>query len=309
MTQAHPATAENQLTAPSESEIETASRHSAEPILSKTQQKKLLKRQKWLQTRPERRKLEREKKKLKRQQAAMEKAAVDSGDNQDDTPDMLKTHSKKVWKTMKESQNKFRVVIDLDFEDYMTENEISKATQQVGRIYSLNRHSDQPCQLYISSLKGKILDRFAITNAGFKSWDINHSEKDYLELFDDRANDIDFKKQFIYLSGDADETLPSVEDLLKDETKIFVIGGLVDHNRHKNLCYMRAREKGIPTARLPVQENVTLCQRHIFSTVTVFEIMLQVLCYKRSWGDALRSAIPKRKLLSSDASDVPTEPT
>lgn len=268
----------------------------APPEISKTQRKKLAKRQLYLERRKDQRKVEREKRKARKRELAQQREK-----NGEPTP----VPKKKIL--MSESDNKFRVVIDMDFNDYMTEQEIAKAVKQLGRIYALNRHSDSPCQLYFSSLKGKIRDRFAITNAGYKSWDINISESDYTELFIDHEEPAkNSKDQIVYLTGDSEETLPAVDDLLKDNSKIFVIGGLVDHNRHKNLCLTRAKERNIKTAQIPIKNNVQLCQRHILSTVTVFELMLNVLGLRKQWPDALRASIPKRKIAPEDRGDEVT---
>lgn len=188
----------------------------------------------------------------------------------------------------------------MDFEDYMTDAEIGKAVQQVGRIYAANRHSANPFQLHICSMKGKILQRFAIANAGYKSWDVNISELDYEDSFNksdvDEAAKAANKSRYVYLTGDASDSLPDVANLLSDESKIFIIGGLVDHNRHKNLCHQRALARGISTAKLPISDHVTLSQRSILSTVTVFEILLHVLGSHKNWPEALLAAIPKRKI-------------
>lgn len=262
----------------------------AEVVLSKSQQKKQLRRQKYLEHRGERRKLEREKRKTKKvEQAKQRLEAAACGQ-------MIPEIITKKTTLMKDSCNKFKVVIDMDFEEFMTDAEMSKATQQLGRIYSLNRHADNPCQLYVTSLKGKILDKFQYTNSGYKSWDINHTELDYQQLFTSSNTD-QSEQNIVYLSGDAEDTLPDVEALLKDDSKIFVIGGLVDHNRHKNLCQTRAHSRNIPTAKLPLKENITLCQRHILSTVAVFEILLHVLSSHKSWREALIMSVPKRKIV------------
>lgn len=260
--------------------------------LSKSQMKKMLKRQKWLEGRGERRKVEREKRKLKRREAA--KIREQSGDVSAIKP-------KK--KLMSESGNRFKVVIDMDFEEYMTEHEITKAVLQVGRIYSINRHASNPCQLYISSLKNKILEKMTSTNVGYRNWDINYSERSYLELFEDEVQSqdcIEGQSKIVYLSGDSECSLPDVDEILRDKSKIYVIGGLVDHNRHKNLCQTRAQEGNIATAKLPIKEYVKLSQRHILSTVTVFEILLKVLSDGMDWVEAFKTCIPKRKLAQSD---------
>lgn len=281
-----------------------------ETTMSKSQIKKLARKQRILERRPEKRRLEREKNRLKRQEAAAIRRAQEASGEPPELSEKPKI------KLMSESCNKFRVVIDMDFEDLMTDDEIAKAAKQVARTYSLNRHSENPCQLYVSSLKGKIRDRFAITCTGYTSWDINTSEQDYIDLFvPDSKTETDsikeardqVKDNIIYLTGDTDELLPSVEDLLADKSKIFVIGGLVDHNRHKNLCYKRAQERQIRTAKLPIKENLRMGHRHILSTVTVFEIMLNVLSSHKSWRDALISSIPRRKIHPSEFEETPNE--
>lgn len=259
--------------------------------ISKSQLKKLRRHQRWIEGKDERKRIEKEKRKLRRQ--ALAKLRDEEG--------LESCNSRRKITLMEDSENKFSVVIDLDFEEFMTENEIGKSVKQVGRIYATNRRSQNPCQLYIASLKGNIRDRFAVTNRGFESWDINYTELDYIELFRERNGEQFDKSQFIYLTGDSDETLPDVATLLKDyEARVFVIGGLVDHNRHKRLCYERAKELGIPTARLPIEDHVKLSQRRILSTVTVFEILLEIFGSRKSWREALTSAIPKRKIADVD---------
>lgn len=268
---------------PNESESQTAP-------MSKNQLKRQKKHERWLEGREERRKFERQKRKLKRKSLAQQRDELGEA-----------FVNPRRYNLMKSSNNKIKIVIDLDFADYMTENEISKAVQQVARIYAANRHSENPSQLYLTSLKGKILDRFAIMNKGYTNWDINHTEKDYTEFFNDTTSDIESKDQFIYLTADTDDTLPSVDDLLKDyQSTIFIIGGLVDHNRHTKLCFNRAQQRGVRTAKLPITDHVKLNQRQILSTVNVFEILLDAFSSHKPWSEIMLNKIPKRKIAQAD---------
>lgn len=93
----------------------------------------------------------------------------------------------------------------------------------------------------------------------------------------------------VYLTSDSPHTL----DRLSPYTS-YIIGGIVDKNRHKGLCYKRACERGIPTAKLPIGEYMTMQSRSVLATNHVVEIMLKWLD-TGDWGEAFLSVIPKRK--------------
>jgi tRNA (guanine9-N1)-methyltransferase len=93
----------------------------------------------------------------------------------------------------------------------------------------------------------------------------------------------------VYLTSDSPNTL----DKLSPYTS-YIIGGIVDKNRHKGLCYKRACERGIPTAKLPIGEYMTMQSRSVLATNHVVEIMLKWLD-TADWGEAFLSVIPKRK--------------
>ncbi|TVY41487.1 tRNA (guanine(9)-N1)-methyltransferase [Lachnellula occidentalis] len=97
------------------------------------------------------------------------------------------------------------------------------------------------------------------------------------------------KPQIVYLTSDSPDTLTT----LSPNTS-YIIGGIVDKNRHKGLCYKRARELGIPTAKLPIGEYMTMQSRSVLAINHVVEIMLKWL-ETGDWGEAFLSVIPKRK--------------
>jgi tRNA (guanine9-N1)-methyltransferase len=95
--------------------------------------------------------------------------------------------------------------------------------------------------------------------------------------------------EVIYLSSDSPYTL---EELQPHST--YIIGGLVDKNRHKGICYKIATEKGLRTAKLPISEFMEMQSRSVLATNHVNEIMLRWLeC--GDWGKAFMQVIPKRK--------------
>ena len=52
-----------------------------------------------------------------------------------------------------------RIVIDLDFEDCMTESELKSLCQQLIYCYSSNLNAATPCNLVLSSLQGKVAEQ------------------------------------------------------------------------------------------------------------------------------------------------------
>jgi tRNA (guanine9-N1)-methyltransferase len=97
------------------------------------------------------------------------------------------------------------------------------------------------------------------------------------------------KPSIVYLTSDSPNTL----DRLQPNTS-YIIGGIVDKNRHKGICYKRACERGIATARLPIGEYMTMQSRSVLTINHVVEIMLKWLV-TGDWGESFLSVIPKRK--------------
>jgi tRNA (guanine9-N1)-methyltransferase len=93
----------------------------------------------------------------------------------------------------------------------------------------------------------------------------------------------------VYLTSDSPHTLESLSPYTS-----YIIGGIVDKNRHKGICYKRACERGIPTAKLPIGEYMTMQSRSVLAINHVVEIMLKWL-ETGDWGEAFLSVIPKRK--------------
>ncbi|KAF2444420.1 hypothetical protein P171DRAFT_432457 [Karstenula rhodostoma CBS 690.94] len=101
--------------------------------------------------------------------------------------------------------------------------------------------------------------------------------------------DADEEGEIVYLSAESDNTL---ERLKPNST--YIIGGLVDKNRHKGLCYKRALDRGIKTAKLPIGEFLQMDSRKVLVTNHVLDIMLKWLEHD-DWGKAFIEVLPKRK--------------
>ncbi|KAL7619589.1 tRNA (guanine(9)-N(1))-methyltransferase [Parahypoxylon ruwenzoriense] len=99
----------------------------------------------------------------------------------------------------------------------------------------------------------------------------------------------DVEKSIVYLTADSPYTL----DRLEPNT-CYVIGGIIDKNREKGLCYKIARQRNVRTAKLPIGEFMVMQSRHVLATNHVMEIMLQWL-ETGDWGTAFMKVIPMRK--------------
>ncbi|KAK9746002.1 tRNA (Guanine-1)-methyltransferase [Popillia japonica] len=181
--------------------------------------------------------------------------------------------------TMENSPCKTTVVIDLSFDDLMIDKDMGKVIKQILRIYTENRRSMTPMQLYITNFNGRSKLEMEKHN-GYEHWDINFHSENYLDIFP--------KEKLVYLTSESDN---DIMELSQD--KVYIIGGLVDHNAHKGLCYKTALEQGIGHGRLPITEYFFTKHRKVFTINQVFEILLRV-SEGKSFKCAFELVLPKR---------------
>ncbi|CAG8509581.1 14556_t:CDS:2 [Acaulospora morrowiae] len=210
------------------------------PSLSKNALKKLLKRQHWEETRDARKAAQKEKDKKRKLE---KRRAIELGLR---PPPIKKTKVQQIASEMK-------VVIDLSFDTMMTDVEIKSVTSQLARCYSANRSTTRPVNLFFTSYGGRVQERFNTKLQDHANWkQVVFDDRPYLECFN--------KEDLIYLTADATETLNAL-----DEGKVYIIGGIVDKNRHKNICFDKAKKEGIATAQLPIGSYIQLSTRKILT--------------------------------------------
>jgi len=298
--------------------------------MSKNQLKKLRRKQNWEDKRDDRkrkRKEKRQEQKKKRRADNEEKRAEAIAAGVDPSTLLPKKPPRSVVST----NVPIALIIDCDFETYMRENEIVSLSSQITRCYSDNRQAAYRTHLYVSSWGGQLRERFRTVMEDVQhSWKGVHfvegslidAAKEATELMQsdqggeliDRiqpskaptepvVKDADVNpaaepveeepqvmhQNIVYLSSDSPHTLERLE-----ANTCYVIGGLVDRNREKGLCYKRAVELGVRTARLPIDQYMVMQSRKVLTTNHVVDIIVRWL-EGGDWGAAFASAIPKRK--------------
>ncbi|XP_050731346.1 tRNA methyltransferase 10 homolog A-like [Eriocheir sinensis] len=188
----------------------------------------------------------------------------------------LKKHSVK----MSASPCKLRVAVDLSLAALMNDRRLGQCLRQVARCYSANRRVPAPLQLYVTSFTGRAKSIMS-QQAGYENWDVHFQTESYLSEF--RQSDI------IYLTSESTHTLQTL-----DQTKVYIIGGLVDHNKLKGHCYELAKDHKLATARLPLDRYLDMRTRKVLTIDQVFRILLGVAGGGR-WREVLLSVLPARK--------------
>ncbi|OSD04443.1 hypothetical protein PYCCODRAFT_1347315, partial [Trametes coccinea BRFM310] len=292
--------------------------------LSKKAQKKLAKAAYIAERKKERRAAEKERRKEKKRLLAEKRAAGEL-----DPEEEAELQKRKRQRTDKGPRTFFnaRVVVDLGFDEMMTENEVKSLTSQLAYTYSANRKAEHPfSSLLFTSLNGRTLERMdATNNAAYKRWvgaewwtegyerlwantedaqrqgdDADGSRERVEDGHDDAAGALRSSKAkgparaaqdtVVYLTADADDELTELK-----EGDTYIIGGIVDHNRYKNLCLNKSKEHNIRSARLPIGTYLSeLRTRKVLTVNQTFEILLKWV-ETRDWEQALYSVIPKRK--------------
>jgi len=181
--------------------------------------------------------------------------------------------------------NIHQVCIDCSFEEKMTSKEIGSLSNQIRYCYAANKKSDMPIRFSTTSLSSQTFHNLKKVDGFPEQWcsrGFSYSDKSLVELSPDKQN-------IIYLTSDSENTMEQL-----DNTKTYVIGGIVDRNRHKGLTKLKAEELGIATAKLPIDEYLKLFATKVLTCNHVFEILLHFQ-KSQDWLKAMMAVLPERK--------------
>ena len=290
--------------------------------LSKNKLKKLKRDQDWEANRDKRKATRKEKQKEKKHKnrAAREDAALQSSAVTEDTQ---KANNNDECESRRHHrpqpvQLPITLVIDCGFDDLMVDAERRSLGAQITRCYSDNNHAPYKAHLVISSFGGDLKERFDnLLEGHHRSWKgVKFIEEDFVEAanqagdrmrqpnngrlagalapiaYDEAtptASDHSETGEVVYLTSDSPNTLSSLSPY-----STYIVGGIVDKNRHKGICYKKAMDRNVKTAKLPIGDYMQMSTRAVLATNHVVEIMLQWLeC--GDWGEAFLKVMPKRK--------------
>ena len=291
--------------------------------LSKNQQKKFKRDQQWEAGREARKAKRKEKFKAKKAQKRAEQTLRSNselhGDETIPHADVAEQQADAITPKPNARQHirlPITFLLDCGFDDLMTLPEIKSLGSQITRCYSDNHKAQYQAHLAICSFGGRLKERFDGLLAGsHNSWRGVHFLQ---EAFSDAARKAEIwmldanggtlagasagsegsqagtettraGREVVYLTSDSPNTLTELQPY-----STYIIGGLVDRNRHKGISYKRALDENMRTAKLPIGEYMEMTSRAVLATNHVHEIMLRWL-ELGDWGKAFLQVIPKRK--------------
>jgi tRNA (guanine9-N1)-methyltransferase len=283
--------------------------------MSKSAMKKLRKKEEWEAGREDRKTKRREQRKAKQTRRREAKAAGEVV-----APRPVKQ------RPLVQTDVPITIVLDCSFDSLMTEKEIISLCGQTSRCYHDIKIGRYRPLLAVTSFGGRMKERFEVALQGhYKSWkgvqfveediskigelaatwmkDIKNIDmgssheqaniKDEIEVADETNTNETTKDvrptSVVYLSADSPDTLTTLEP-----DTCYIIGGLVDRNRYKGICFEAARKAGIPTARLPIGDFISMRSRQVLTTNHVVEIMVKYM-ETQNWAQSFLEVIPMRK--------------
>ena len=292
------------------------------PTLSKNRLKKLRRDREWEAKRDVRKQIRKQKVKEKkvrnraaREEANLRIAKMHERSNDAEIPSTIGGDSRK--SRPQPVQLPVTIVIDCGFDGLMHDYERKSLGSQITRSYSDNSKAPFQAHLVISSFGGHLKERFDTLLLGnHRSWkNVRFLEGDFIEAARQASGWMrapDGGK----LSGALIATMPVERDFTSEDAKngevvyltsdspnnlsclrpysTYIIGGIVDKNRHKGICYKKATEAGIKTAKLPIGDYMQMNSRFVLATNHVSEIMIRWL-ENGDWGKAFEIVMPKRK--------------
>jgi len=269
-----------------------------------------------------------EKKRLKKQQKKDVKNAKAKAEGRDieaerkfqaeraATGEGKKRRDEKWQKHMESAKDTFQICIDCGFEDQMNFKEQNSLASQLRYCYAQNKRSENPVFMSVSGMSetGNTFSQLKKVNGFPEQWlsrAFSHSseplEKMHGVVVGSGGDDDDGEKsaptidtsKIVYLTSDSGNILEHLDD-----SKVYVIGGIVDRNRLKGTTMKKAQELGITTAKLPIEQYLKLVATKVLTVNHVFEILLKYRTHGNDWKKAMLDVLPARKDITEVDADA-----
>ena len=137
------------------------------------------------------------------------------------------------------------MVIDLSFEDSMTQRELMSLSTQIRDSFALNKERRDPLHMVLCSLRnnGNLYKLLCKHMVDFDNLPFTITDKSYCDFFS--------KNDIVYLS-------PNSNHVMKDfnHGKIYVIGGIVDLAEERPKTLARAKKERIASVKLPLDKYI-----------------------------------------------------
>ncbi|KAJ1611356.1 hypothetical protein OIY81_821 [Cryptosporidium canis] len=195
------------------------------------------------------------------------------------------------------------LIIDCDYDDKLSDRNIKSLVVQLSISYSCIRKSKTPLKMILCGVSQRL--KYGLHKTLAESWLGVEILNDKLEkVISDRFSNTDLNYEVIYLTADSTNILSPSQPSEGNENQtnqgfnnkqVFIIGGIIDRNRYKNISKLRAEEFNIKTAKLPIIESgITLCSNQVLTINHVIECIVK---YNETcnWYTTFDSILPKRK--------------
>lgn len=251
--------------------------------MSKSQWKKVWKKQRYAIMKDKYAKIRKEKRqRAKENRRTRIQAYIDRGE------EIPQEYKRQPRDNPNQKDSEVNIILDCAFDDLMNDREIVSTSNQITRAYSSNRRENHFAHMKVTSFNKRLKNRFdeEMKGCNYSNWkNFEFHEDDQLIM----GPEVD-KSKLVYLTADTDDKLETLEPGMT-----YVVGGIVDKNRHKLLCYNKAREYGISAKRLPIDEFINISGRKVLTTTHVVQLMLKYFD-NHDWKEAFEYVLPQRKL-------------
>eukprot|EP01095_Lingulamoeba_sp_RSL-Kostka_P003569 TRINITY_DN14549_c0_g1_i1.p1 TRINITY_DN14549_c0_g1~~TRINITY_DN14549_c0_g1_i1.p1 ORF type:complete len:324 (-),score=54.66 TRINITY_DN14549_c0_g1_i1:78-1049(-) len=194
-------------------------------------------------------------------------------------------------KNLQKSCNSLRWLYKLP--DGVTEDVIEREGLSLDQYCIFNMSEDHFIE---ESYKDHLFKRFITMNLDSEKTFNNIPLKECCSGFSYSLPDgIEKGSNVVYLTADSDDVLSSF-----DPDTVYIIGGLLDHNRYKNLSLKLANENNIRTAALPIDDYIKISGRKVLTINQVYEIVIHAILSNGDFEYAFNKAIPARKIIKKD---------